>query len=292
MISCQTGEKTENVKEDTKETEPSATESNDDNEKKNKDKPKNKVDEINTDDGMEDDVVDEMDLTIPKLDIGSQFGEDNNMEYEHTEREIVEEYMDEAGRIYFAMDDYPVRSIINEEGTISNMTNYGDAYINMLEGLAYAMPESSIPMAYDFFIANPPEDLRDKKKEDYRSWEEATNLERGIMQVVLLSSQPLNAIGIMMENDIYQGEQFETAQKEFFDLGNPTVLIPAPQSVMDMTLFENMQMVQSLWEELGKFENPEQHKEEFEELYHEVRQEMNNVVVRVNYTLSEELHGD
>ncbi len=237
------------------------------------------------------DLTDDMDVTIPKLEIDSPFAEDGNMKYEHTEMEIVEEYMDGDGRIYFEMDDYPIRSITNEEGNISNMTNYSDAYINMVDGLAYVLPEAHIPSAYDLFVLNPPKDLRDLEREDYRTWEEATNLERGIMQIVLLSSQPLNDLGTLMERDVYSSDQFDDIQKEFFDLGKPTVLIPAPQSMMDMTLFENMLMIKELWEELGKFEHPEQNKDAFEQLYMEVRQEMNHIIVRVNYTLSEEIHG-
>ena len=235
------------------------------------------------------DLFKDGELTIPKKDIDSPFGEDGNIKNQHTEQEIVEEYMDDEGRIYFDLDDDPIRSITNEDETINNITNYSDAYIDMNEEVAYVLPEESISFAYDFFISNPPEDLRDKEPEDYRSWEEATNLERGIMQITLLTSVVLNETDSLMEQDKYSGKEMESIQEEFFELGSPNILIPAPQSALDMQLFENMLMVQGLWEKFGKFENPEDNKEEFEAVYQELRQEMNNIVIRVNYTLSEDV---
>ena len=235
------------------------------------------------------DLFDDGELTIPKKDIDSPFGEDGNIKNRHTEQEIVEEYMDDEGRIYFDLDDDPIRSITNEDESVNNITNYSDAYIDMNEEVAYVLPEESISFAYDFFISNPPEDLRDKEPEDYRSWEEATNLERGIMQITLLTSVVLNEVDSLMEQDKYSGEEMESIQEEFFELGSPNILIPAPQSALDMQLFENMLMVQGLWEKFGKFENPEENKEEFEAVYQDLRQEMNNIVIRVNYTLSEDV---
>lgn len=227
-------------------------------------------------------------LVIPKEEMESQFGEDGNYKFEHTEQEIVKEHMDEDGRIYFDLDEHPIRNITSDEGKVNNITNYGDAFINTVDGLAYVIPEDHIDVAYTFFISHPPEDLADKELEDYRSWEQATNLERGIIQIVELTGPLINELGIMMDHDLYEGEGFEQILQEFEDLGSPVVLIPAPQSMLDLQLFENMQFMKSLWAEIGQFENPAEHKEEFDEIYKELRQETNNLIVRVNYTLSED----
>lgn len=298
MIGCSTNQ-TKDSGEDIKATSSTDKEEKqmEDETKEDADQQQKKIEKKDTDEQLEKNAknakkeAENGQLMIAKMEIGSQFGEDGNMKYNHTEIEVVEEFMDEDGRIYFALDDYPIRSIMDEEGNISNMTNYSDTYINMLEGLAYTLPEDGRVYAYDFFISNPPEELRDKQGEDYRSLEAATNLERGIMQIVLLTVDPLNELGYLIEQDIYDGDIFDTIRDEFFDLGNPNVLIPAPQTVLDMQLYENMQMIQGLWGELGKFERPEQNKAEFTALYQALRQEMNHIVIRVNYTLSEDLEG-
>src|SRR5699024_11859100 len=100
-----------------------------------------------------------------------------------TEQEIVEEYMDDEGRIYFDLDDDPIRSITNEDETINNITNYSDAYIDMNEEVAYVLPEESISFAYDFFISNTTEVLRDTEDEYIRSWDVAMKLAIGMMHI-------------------------------------------------------------------------------------------------------------
>lgn len=54
-----------------------------------------------------------------------------------------------------------------------------------------------------------------------------------------------------------------------------------------LALFDEMMKMKTMWEELGKFENPVGHKEAFEEIYNTLRSETNNLVVRVNYALTE-----
>lgn len=231
--------------------------------------------------------------SIEGIDIDSVFNDDGDIEKSHTEQEIAQEYMDDDGRIYFDLDDHPVRNITSDDGNVNHITNYHDAYIDISENEAYTIDdEEEMEQTYEFFIMNPPEELADKEPEDYRTWEEATNLERGIMQLTILSAPSLNELGILVENDTYSGEDFEKLLDTFKELGDPGVLIPAPQTILDMQLYENMQMIQSYMGEIGTFEDPEENEDEFKELYYEFRQEYNNVVVRVNYTLSEEDPND
>jgi len=227
-------------------------------------------------------------LDIPTKKIDSQYNEDGNYKYHHTEKEIVEEYMDESGRIYFDFDDYPIRSIESMDGNINHIMNYSDAFIDTLEGEAFIIPEDHIETAYEFFISNQPKELEGTDPSEYRTWEEATNLERSIIQITELSGPLLNDLGLMIENDLYSGTGFDKILEEFEKIGSPTNVIPAPQTFSDSVLYENMQLIHQLWGQLGTFENPEQQKDDFDELYLELRQEMNNIIVRVNYTLSEE----
>lgn len=235
-----------------------------------------------------DDLIGNANLAIPTKEIDSPFGEDGNIINQHTEIEIVEEHMNEDGRIYFDLDDQPIRSITNEDGSISNITNYSDTYINITEDVAYVLPKEAESFTYNVFMESPPKELRDLQPEDYRSWEEATNLERGIMQITILTTPILNAIDPLIAQEKYDGEEMKSIQEVFFELGSPNVLTPAPQTVLDYQLFENMQMIKRLWEEVGKFEHTADNHDEFDTLYQELRQEMNNLLVRVNYTLSED----
>ncbi|MEI3607341.1 hypothetical protein SPD48_16800 [Pseudogracilibacillus sp. SE30717A] len=228
-------------------------------------------------------------LTIPTIDIDSLFGEDGNYKYEHTEREVVEKFMDEEGRIYFDFDEHPIRSVKEMDNNISHIMNYSDAYIDTIEAKAYVLPDDMIDGAYTLFISNPPSEVNQTDTSAYRSWEEATNLERAIIQIVNLTGPLINDLGVMIENDLYESSSFDYILNEFYQLGSPTVIIPAPQTFYDTQLYENMQMMHALWGEVGKFEYSEDRKEEFDELYTKLRQETNNLIVRVNRTLSEDL---
>src|SRR5699024_1772998 len=122
-----------------------------------------------------------------------------------------------------------------------------------------------------------------------RNWHKAMNLERRMMQITLLTSVVLNEVDSLMDQVKYSGAEMASIEEEFFEVGRPNNLLPVAQSALDMQLFENMLMVQGLWEKFGKCENPEENKEEFEAVYQDLRQEMNNIVIRVNYTLSEDV---
>jgi hypothetical protein len=126
-----------------------------------------------------------------------------------------------------------------------------------------------------------------KDPSEYRSWAEATNLERGIMAITDLLVPYLNHLGFLIEDGMYNGEQFDQVIKEFELLGSPLTIIPAPQTMLDMQLYENISMIQSLWRQLADFENPVDNKDEFDALYKQIREEMNHMIVRINYALSE-----
>lgn len=231
-------------------------------------------------------------LTIQTMDIQSPIGEDGNYKHEHTEREIVEKYMDDEGRIYFDFDEDPIRSVKEMDNDVTHIMNYSDAYIDILENKAYVLPDEKIDGAYNLFISNLPAGAEQTDASDYRTWEEATNLERAIMQIVVLTGPLINDLEVMMEHDIYESSGFNHVLNEFYELGNPMVIIPAPQTYYDMQLYQNMQMMHSLWGEIGKFEHAADHKEDFNELYTELRQETNNLIVRVNRTLNSDGFGE
>ncbi|WP_413087699.1 hypothetical protein [Terribacillus sp. 179-K 1B1 HS] len=227
-------------------------------------------------------------IIIPTITIPSPFGEDGNIRYTHDSMEAFRnEYGDENDMIHFNLEEGPIRSVSTGDN-MKNIVNYGDAYINILEAQAFALEnEADIHAAYDLFISNPPEQLKDLTSADYRSWEEATNVEKGIMQMVFLIAPAVGDTKYIVENDLYDEEALAALQEQFERIGSPNVLIPAPQTALDLQLYDNAMMVQTLWGELGQFEDPQTNKEEFAALYKQVNQETNNLLVRVNYTLSE-----
>ena len=229
-------------------------------------------------------------LRIPTVSIETPYGEDGNMEYEHTQKEIVEEYMDEDGRIYFALDEKPIRTIVSGENeNMRNITNYGDAFIGIVEEEAYELTDQKqIEEAYQLILSATPAQLQGQEL-DYRSYEEATNLERGITKMTYLIAPTLNDLDYIVQNQAYDHEALPILLEELESLGSPTLLPPAPQTAMDLQLFENMQAVQGMWGQLGQFENPKANRAEFEQLYFQVRKETLNLMARVNYTLSEEI---
>src|SRR5699024_7614026 len=127
IVGCSTNQTEEATKESEKETptskqekEEKSTEAKKEEEKKKEDKESEEKNELKEEAG---DLFKDGELTITKKDIDSPFGEDGNIKNQHTEKEIVEEYMDDEGRIYFDLDDDPIRSITNEDETINNITN-------------------------------------------------------------------------------------------------------------------------------------------------------------------------
>ncbi len=229
-------------------------------------------------------------LRIPTTSIETPYGEDGNIAYEHTQKEIVDEYMDEDGRIYFPLDEKPIRTIVSGENeNIRNITNYGDAFIGILEEEAYELTDQKqIEEAYQLILSATPTQLQGQEL-NYRSYEEATNLERGITKMTYLIAPTFGDLDYIIQNQAYDHEALPILLEELESLGSPTLLPPAPQTAMDLQLFENMQVVQGMWGQLGQFENPKANRAEFEQLYFQVHKETLNMMARVNYTLSEEI---
>ncbi|MBB4824556.1 hypothetical protein HNO89_001780 [Sporosarcina luteola] len=224
-------------------------------------------------------------FSIPTVKVPSPYNEEGNMAKEHTLEEYMEMIEKHGGIVRFEMDDYPVRAIDNDN--IRDITNLGDAFIDISVNAAYQIPESEIPVVYEWFISTQPDDLKGTPASEYRTWEEATNLERGIMQMVYLTAPSLNDLGYIIENDEFDHPALQVIQQDFFQLGSPSVLIPAPQTATDMTMFDIMLNIKSQWEQVGRFENPAENKAEFEKLYKELRSETNNLLVRINYVLTQ-----
>jgi len=229
-------------------------------------------------------------MTLPTVPVSGIYDDEGNAKHVHTQQEIVEEFAGEDGLIYFSLEDGPIRNIVtDEELNINNVVNYGDAYINILEEEAYVIEdESELELAYDIFLQAQPEELTGEDVE-YRSFEEATNLEKGIIQIAHLTGGLVNDLGFLVEQGALDHELVPLIQAEFERLGSPNVLMPTPQTPNDMGLYEVMVSMQTMWGELGQFEDPIGRAEEFEELYNTLRQETNNLFARINYTLSEDI---
>lgn len=223
---------------------------------------------------------------IRTVKIPSVFDQEGNFP-ENLTQEEYEQLAKEQGIVRFALGDHPVRGITSQGGKATNVTNLADVLIDITDSLAYQLPESAIPEAYQLFQQTRAEEFKNTPDSEYRTWEEATNLERSIMQIVLLVTPSLNDLGYLIKKDEYEHPVFPIIQEDFFNLGSPTVLVPGPQSGTDLALFDEMMKMKTMWEEIGKFENPAGHKEAFEEIYNALRSETNNLIVRVNYALTE-----
>ncbi|MFA9456479.1 hypothetical protein ACERJO_06850 [Halalkalibacter sp. AB-rgal2] len=172
-----------------------------------------------------------------------------------------------------------------------HITNYSDTMIDILAAEAYKLEEELIEEAYHFFINNPPAQLLGTDPNEYRTWDDATNLERAMIQIVYLIAPVLNELDTIANHELYDHEALPILLEEFKKVGSPTTLIPGPQSLLDIQLYDNMSAVQMMWGQLGQFESPEDNREEFIEYLQLVREETTHLVGRVNYTLSEEYHS-
>lgn len=223
---------------------------------------------------------------IQTVEIPSVYDKEGNFPDNLTQEEY-EKLSKEQGTVRYALDDHPIRGITSQDGKVTNVTNLTDALIDIAESRAYQLPDSAVPEAYQLFLQTRADEFSNTPDSQYRTWEEATNLERGIIQIVLLIAPSLNDLGYLIENDEFEHPVFPIIQEDFFNLGSPTVLVPGPQTGTDLALFEEMMKMKSMWEELGKFEHPSENKEAFEETYKTLRSETNNLIVRVNFALTE-----
>ncbi|VDG94493.1 Uncharacterised protein [Lysinibacillus sphaericus] len=239
---------------------------------------------VNSETSDEDENGELYDLAkIQTVEIPSVYDKEGNFPNNLTQEEY-EKLSKEQGIVRYALDDHPIRGITSQGGKVTNLT---DALIDITESRAYQLPDSTVPEAYQLFLQTRADEFANTPDSQYRTWEEATNLERGIMQIVLLIAPSLNDLGYLIENDEFEHPVFPIIQEDFFNLGSPTVLVPGPQTGTDLALFEEMMKMKSMWEELGKFEHPSENKEAFEEVYKTLRSETNNLIVRVNYALTE-----
>lgn len=228
-------------------------------------------------------------LELPKEAIENLYDADNNFPT-HTEAEIVTEFMDDDGRIYFSLNEHPVRNITSADGKINNITNYSDQLINVVDEIAYMFPEKDMAILHDSIITIPAEmlgEIEDSEEREYRSLAEATNLEKGIISSIGLTGPLLNELDRIIFYEAYDSKLYDHIINEFSELGNPSLLIPAPQTSLDMELFNNMLMIKELWARLGKFTDADQDLDGFIETYELLRQETNNLLVRTNFALSE-----
>ncbi|MCR6098745.1 hypothetical protein HXA31_15385 [Salipaludibacillus agaradhaerens] len=216
---------------------------------------------------------------IPTVAIDEPFPEDEAEDYNHSEREIAKEYMDDNGRIYFPLKDHPFRNITSVDGTTTYLANYHDSFIHLLDAEAYVLDDDMIEEAYHFFITYSGDG-------DYRTWEEASNLERGIMQMIYLTAPNVNELGELLAQDIYAGDDFVQINHTFTNIGSPNMILPTAQTTTDMPLFEDMLKIHVLWGELGQFEQPEENKEAYTALYNDLHLKMTNMVGTINTTLA------
>lgn len=223
---------------------------------------------------------------IQTVEIPSVYDKEGNFPDNLTQEEY-EKLSKEQGIVRYALDDHPIRGITSQDGKVINVTILTDALIDITESRAYQLPDSAVPEAYQLFLQTRADEFANTPDSQYRTWEEATNLERGIIQIVLLTAPSLNDLGYLIENDEFEHPVFPIIQEDFFNLGSPTVLVPGPQTGTDLALYEEVMKMKLMWEELGKFENPSENKEEFEETYKTLRSETNNLIVRVNFALTE-----
>ncbi len=185
---------------------------------------------------------------VQTLSIESPFDAEGNIPNVYTDFEIVDELMDDDGRIYFALDEQPIRSIISShDENMIHVTNYSDAIIEIVEAQAYTLDEELIEEAYKFFINNPPAELLGTDPNEYRTWEEATNLERALIQSVYLIGPLLNKLSLIVNYELYDHDSLPTLLEELEKIGSPTALIPAPQSLLDYQLYDNIASVQMMW---------------------------------------------
>ena len=229
--------------------------------------------------------------TLPTQPIDNLYNDDKNLPA-HTEVEIVDEYMGDDGVIYFALDEQPVRNITSPDGKINNITNYSDQFINITEEVAYILPEEEMMDYYHSIISIPADMLGEAEDDDadeeptFRTFEEMTNLEKGIISSIGLTGPLLNELGAIIEHEAYDHELYKHIIKQFEELGSPAILIPAAQTPLDLQLFNNMLMIKELWADLGSFEDPQQDVDELINVYELLRQETNNLLLRINYALS------
>lgn len=229
-------------------------------------------------------------LKIEREKLKNLYGDDGNFP-KHTKKEVVKQFADDDGMIKFALDDQPVRNITVDDERINNITNYSDHYIDISYDEAFVYPEEHIVELYEAVVTQSPDMIEGFERDgkiDFRSYDELTNLETALLMAIGFTGPLLNELDDMIARESFDEETYEVIREQFLSLGEPSVLIPAPQSFTDMELFNIMLIMKELWYEIGHIEDPEDDLDEFLNIYSIIREETNNLFAYLFVTLSGE----
>lgn len=193
--------------------------------------------------------------------------------------EELKQHTDKRGYIFY--EDHPIRRITGEEGRTTNIMNYGDSILNVRteEPLENA-PSDLVNEGFKFMTVGQNSSFQ------YKSWDEATNLERALVKAVYVSVQAFRVLEVPARKGDFSNKEIAGALTYLRKGGEFDYMAPVAQSETDLGLYQKNEMLKKTWNQLASIEKPEKNKEAFSEAYEKARQETNNMIGVLNILLS------
>ncbi|MDM5189095.1 hypothetical protein QUF99_17810 [Bacillus sp. DX4.1] len=193
--------------------------------------------------------------------------------------EELKQHTDKRGYIFYT--DHPIRRITGEEGRTTNIMNYGDSILNVRteEPLEDAPPDL-VNEGFKFMTVGQNSSFQ------YKSWDEATNLERALVKAVYVSVQAFRVLEVPARKGDFSNKEITGALTYLRKGGEFDYMAPVAQSETDLGLYPKNEMLKKTWNQLASIEKPEKNKKAFSEAYEKARQETNNMIGVLNILLS------
>lgn len=193
--------------------------------------------------------------------------------------EELKQHVDKHGYIFYA--DHPIRRITDEEGWTTNIMNYGDKVLNIRTGESLEnAPANVVKEGFTFITVGQNPSIQ------YKSWDEATYLERALVKAVYMSVQAFRVLEVPARKGDFSDAEITEALAYLRKGGDFDYQAPVAQSETDLGLYKKNEMLKKTWNQLANIEKPEKNKEAFSEAYEKARKETNNMIGVLNILLS------
>lgn len=193
--------------------------------------------------------------------------------------EELKQHTDKRGYIFYT--DHPIRRITGEEGRTTNICNYGDQVLNIRTGEPLEnAPANLVKEGLTFMTVGQNPSIQ------YKSWDEATNLERALVKAVYVSVQAFRVLEVPARKGDFSNAEITGALAYLRKAGDFDYMAPVAQSETDLGLYQKNEMMKKTWNKLANIEKPENNKAAFSEAYEKARQETNNMIGVLNILLS------
>lgn len=203
------------------------------------------------------------------------------------------EHTDGDSFIRLALDDEPIRvlSVPTENVPMSSVLNFSSHVIRYLDGETIKIDEKEEEYWLDYMISLRSEETQDASDDEFRSWDELSNIEQTYLPVFGKTTELLYQLVAFEAFDYMDSDAAQLILEQLALLGDEAMMFPEPQTSLDYAMYNNIVELKPYWSYLGN-SNPED--PEYTETLEKVFNFSNDAGFQMNqilYTEHEEFLG-